>query len=173
MMMTARRVVGRAAAAVAMMLLAGGLIGAPARSAEAPPAETPRCPRCDAAVEANAKVVVTDFAAKRDLSYCSLLCALREMGEKYPTSRAVARDPFARKEVRIIRTGARWTAWPTTAVFLYLPAAKDLSVGQRCSAFARQDEYIRYLATHPEVSAHKPRPRRLNEVLAALKAPAK
>jgi hypothetical protein len=120
------------------------------------------------------------------------------MMEKYPTSRAVAHDPFAGKEVRIIRTGVKWTAWPKEAVFLFLPQvdapnpsgqeanhhgdqgsgqaagvgapqAVPLSVAQRCLAFPRQREYVQYLATHPEVAAHNPRPLRLPELLAALK----
>jgi len=131
-------------------------------------------------------VVVTDFAGEQEHPYCNVACALCDMMDKYPTSRAVAHDPFAGKEVRVIRTGVKWVAWPTTAVFLFLPQAdapnpsapdagsthaadQKLDPAQRCLAFPRQNEYIQYLATHPEVAAHNPRPLRLPGLLAALK----
>ena len=156
------------------------------------------CARCDAAITEKLQAVVTDFAGEQEHPYCNVACALCDMMDKYPTSRAVAHDPFAGKEVRVIRTGVKWVAWPTTAVFLFLPQADapnpsapdadhqgdqgssqatgvgaqhavPLSVAQRCLAFPRQNEYIQYLATHPEVAAHNPRPLRLPELLAALK----
>jgi len=80
-----------------------------------------RCAQCDGAIVEKLKVVVTDFATRREHLYCNMACAITAMAESFPTSRAVAHDPFARKEVRIIRTGAKWVAWPTSAVFLFLP----------------------------------------------------
>jgi len=97
--------------------LAAALTPAPAAPAGD---EARRCTRCDAAIAEKLKVVVTDFAAKQDHSYCNVACAIAAMMERFPTARAVAHDPFAGKEVRIIRTGARWVAWPKSAVFLYL-----------------------------------------------------
>ena len=82
--------------------------------------ESRHCTRCDAVINEKAKVVVTDFAASREHLCCNLACAVALMAEKYPTSRAVAHDPFAGKETRVIRTGAKWVAWPKTAVFLYV-----------------------------------------------------
>jgi hypothetical protein len=79
-----------------------------------------RCARCDGAIVESLKVVVTDFAGKKESLCCNVACAIAAM-DKLPTARAVARDPFAGKEVRIIRTGAKWVAWPTSAVFLFLP----------------------------------------------------
>lgn len=161
--------------------------------------EPRHCVRCDAVIDENAKVVVTDFAASREYLCCNLACAATLMAEKFPTSRAVARDPFAGKEVRVIRTGAKWVAWPKTAVFLYVetPPAnrsnheasgatrKPEASGSRgpangarpaapaavsiCFAFPRQVEYVQYLATHPGVAELKPRPLRLANLLAALK----
>ena len=183
-----RKLVLAAAAALVALLQATAL----------PDGETRRCARCDAPIAEKLRVVVTDFAAKPEHPYCGLQCALRDMMEKYPTSRAVAHDPFAGKEVRIIRTGVKWTAWPKEAVSLFVPQADapnpsgqeagppgdegstqaagvgapqaaPLSVAQRCLAFPRQREYVQYLATHPEVAAHRPRPLRLPELLAALK----
>jgi hypothetical protein len=131
--------------------------------------EAPRCARCGAAIVDQLKVVVTDFASRRECPCCNVACALSMMIERFPTSRAVARDPFAGKEVRIIRTGAKWVAWPKSAVFLYLPQAQALAPPLRCLAFPCQVEYIQYLATHPEVAAFKPRPLRLPELRQAIK----
>jgi len=153
------------AMSVTLVMALAATVALPAQAQQ----PAPRCPRCDAAVDDSAKVLVTDFAAKRDLAYCGLVCALRDMLEKYPTSRAVARDPFAGKEVRVIRTGVRWVAWPKQAVFLYLPEAQDLDLGARCLAFPSQVEYIQYLATHPAVSEHRPKPLRLPALLDAVR----
>jgi len=146
------------------VLLAGLTVALP-RTVAAPAGDEPRCEQCDTAMVDKLKVVVTDFAAQKDHLYCNAACAIAAMMDKFPTSRAVAHDPFAGKEVRIIRTGAKWLAWPTTAVFLYLPQAQTLDPPRRCLAFPRQDEYIQYLAAHPEVAAFKPRPLRLPELL--------
>ncbi|HUT75417.1 MAG TPA: hypothetical protein VM221_11375 [Armatimonadota bacterium] len=144
--------------------------------------EIRRCEQCNAAIVDQLEVVVTDFAAQKDHSYCNCACAISAMMDKFPTSRAIAHDPFAGKEVRVIRTGAKWIAWPQSAVFLYLlkpdpqagadaDAAPGPRVAETCLAFPRQVEYIQYLATHPEVSARCPRPLRLAELLKKLKEP--
>jgi len=129
----------------------------------------PQCEQCNAEITDKLKVVVTDFASQREYLCCNIACAISVMMDRFPTSRAVARDPFAGKEVRIIRTGAKWVAWPKTAVFLFLPQAQTLDPSARCLVFPRQVEYIQYLATHPEVAAFKPRPLRLAELLKAIK----
>jgi hypothetical protein len=82
-------------------------VAAVARAADAPAEEAPRCARCDAVAAAERQVAVTDFAAGEEHLYCGVGCALRDMREMYPTSRAIAHDPFASKEVRVIRTGAK------------------------------------------------------------------
>lgn len=168
------------------------LVVALARSSGACPGEEPRrCAGCEAQLVEKLKVVVTDFASGREHEYCNVACAMRGMMENFPTARVIAHDPFAGKEVRIIRTGVKWVAWPKSAVFLYLPQphpdeedgqeasscpttttspqAQDLDPPRRCLAFPRQVEYIQYLATHADVAAHKPRPLRLPELLAALR----
>jgi len=150
------------------------------------------CARCDGAIEDKLKVVVTDFAAGQEHVYCNLACAIEAMAENFPTARAVAHDPFAGKEVRVIRTGAKWVAWPKSAEFLLLaesrreassretnvaqankPAAEDQPTPRRRRlAFPRRIEYVQYLATHPEAAALRPHPRSLPELLEALKATA-
>ncbi|UCH33923.1 MAG: hypothetical protein JSV65_15375 [Armatimonadota bacterium] len=128
-----------------------------------------RCERCDGVIVEKLRVVGTDFADDQERLYCNVGCAMADMMEKFPTSRVVAHDPFAGKEVRVIRTGAKWVAWPKSAVFLFLPGAKELDPAQRCQAFPRQVEYVQYLATHPKVAVFKPRPLRLDDMLAELK----
>jgi hypothetical protein len=91
--------------------------------------EPRHCAACNAVIDEKLKVVVTDFAASREHLCCSPACAVTLMAEKFPTSRAVMHDPFAGREVRIIRTGVKWIAWPKTAVFLYIEPKPAAPVG--------------------------------------------
>lgn len=173
-----------------LWLVLAALALAAAQPANAGPDPDSRCcARCDAVIVGKTQVAVTDFASREEHLYCNTACAVRAMMDKFPTARAVAHDPFAGKEVRVVRTGVKWVAWPKSAVFLYLPAASpaddsgqpqesgpttspkvaEMDSARRCLAFPRQVEYIQYLATHPEVAAHKPRPLRLPDLLSALR----
>jgi hypothetical protein len=157
----------RACATVLLALLIVSSLGALAADEKPPP---PRCPVCSNVIAAAESVVVTDFRAPKDTTYCGLFCALKEMAEKYPASRAIAHSPISGNEVRIIRTGARWAIVPTTAVFLILDDPQ-LPPAQRWRVFDRQARYIQFLSLHRELLKYQPRPTRLPELIRLLTPP--
>jgi len=119
-------------------------------------------------------VVVTNFAPPRptETAFPGLRQALLAMAKDMPTSRALAACPISGQQVRVIRTGARWAAFPRSAVFLLLGSAQagpDL-------VFAGQQQYIQYLARHPEAAKRRPKPLRveaaIKEILTAKPSPA-
>lgn len=113
-------------------------------------------------------VVVTNFGSPQatETKFPDVRQAVLSMAKDMPTSRAIAACPITGRQVRVIRTGARWTAFPRDAVFLLVgnaEAGPDL-------VFARQQQFVQYLARHPEAAKHHPKPLRLQAALGEILA---
>ena len=113
-------------------------------------------------------VIVTNFGSPQatETKFPDVRQAMLSMAKDMPTSRAIAACPMTGQQVRLIRTGARWTALPRDAVFLLLGNAE---AGPNL-VFAGQQQYIQYLARHPETARQRPKPLRLQAALSEILA---
>ena len=87
--------------------------------------------------------------------------ALRAMAKDMPTSRAILTCPISGRQVRVIRTGARWAVFPRGAVFLLLGETE----GGSDLVFYSQQQYVQHLARNPAAAKQKPKPLRLPAAL--------
>jgi len=150
----------------ALLVCLWGVGAGPADEEPAPE----KCPVCSSVIADADRVVVTDFRTGTDTAVCGLWCAMKQMEEKAPASRAITHCPVTGTEIRIIRTGVRWVIVPETAVFLLLDEEK-FAPPQRWRVFHRQAGYMQFLCRHRELLEQKPRPIRLPEVVRILTTP--
>jgi hypothetical protein len=143
-------------ASVWFQLLLVALAASAPRAGAAADDAPPRCARCDGVIAEKLKVVVTDFAARREFVCCNMACAIAAMAE-FATSRAVTHDPFAQKEVRIIRTGAKWVAWPTSSVFLFLPETESAKTSEQPPVKPAPDKAAGKQENQPPASTSAPK----------------
>lgn len=143
--------------------------GAHAKTA-AEKAKPKTCAVCSGRIAPADCVVVTDFRANAEMTACGVWCAMRQMAQKAPASRAIARSPVSTKQIRIIRTGVHWVVTPKTAVFLVLPE-KATPPAQRWRVFYRQAEYMQFLLRHRQLIEHQPKLARLPQLVRMLTAP--
>ena len=83
--------------------------------------------------------------------YRCIHCALTAQAAAPPPSTITVHAPLSQIAITIRRGEKGWSVNPATAVFLSLPEEGGECVDRHC-AFPDQDEYLRYLDSHHELS---------------------